>query len=135
MIKGKAVCLFSGGLDSTTVLFWALDQGYEVTALSLDYGQRHSREIKAAESILQDLNVRYYTQTIRLPWGGSALTDPEINVPAGRDEKTMAAKIPVTYVPARNTIFLAMALSLAEAEKAGTLLIGANAIDYSGYPD
>lgn len=131
----KAVCLFSGGLDSTTVLYWALNQGYEVTALSIDYGQTHAREVEGARKILKDLNVKHFEQKLKLPWGGSALTDKRIDIPKDRDDKTISSEIPVTYVPARNTIFLAMAMSLAEVECADVLLIGANAIDYSGYPD
>ncbi|MCW9057373.1 MAG: 7-cyano-7-deazaguanine synthase QueC [Gammaproteobacteria bacterium] len=131
-MNGKAVILLSGGLDSATCLALAREQGYDCHALSLDYGQRHSAELAAARRVAQALGVREH-KVIRLDLGGiggSALTDPAIAVP-----DTPAEGIPVTYVPARNTIFLALALGWAEVLGAWDLFVGVNAVDYSGYPD
>lgn len=131
-VDGKAVILLSGGLDSATCLALAREQGYDCHALSLDYGQRHSAELAAARRVAQSLGVREH-KVIRLDLGGiggSALTDPAIDVP-----ETPAEGIPVTYVPARNTIFLALALGWAEVLGAWDLFVGVNAVDYSGYPD
>jgi 7-cyano-7-deazaguanine synthase len=131
-VNGKAVILLSGGLDSATCLALAREQGYDCHALSLDYGQRHSAELAAARRVAQALGVREH-KVIRLDLGGiggSALTDPSIAVP-----ETPAEGIPVTYVPARNTIFLALALGWAEVLGAWDLFVGVNAVDYSGYPD
>ena len=133
--REKAICLFSGGLDSSTVLYWALREGYDVVALSIYYGQTHEKEIECSKHILAPLNIKQHTVRFNLAWGGSALTDKNIDIPKDRNDSVMASEIPATYVPARNTIFLSMATSLAEVENAGTILIGANAIDYSGYPD
>lgn len=133
--KPKAVCLFSGGLDSTTVLYAALHQGYDVTALTVHYGQKHERELASARAILEPLGVKHHVISIELPWGGSSLLDAASPIPQGRDESVMASDIPSTYVPARNTIFLSFAGSLAEVIGAEAVFIGANAIDYSGYPD
>ena len=131
-----AVVLLSGGLDSTTCLTWALAEGYRVTALSLDYGQRHQDELERARRITAKLGVAHRVLRCDLAaLGGSALTEPGIEVPKGRDEAAMGADIPVTYVPARNTVLLALALAQAEASGARALVIGANAVDYSGYPD
>ena len=130
--QSKAVVLLSGGLDSLTVLAMALDQGYECYPLSFDYGQRHSAELRAAKRIAQ----RYGLKEPKLiqiglgSLGGSALTDNRIAVP-----ETVQEGIPVTYVPARNTIFLAFALGWAEVLNAQSIFIGVNAVDYSGYPD
>lgn len=131
----RAVCLFSGGLDSTTVLYDALRRGYHVTALTVSYGQRHAREIESARRILQPLGVRSHEITIEMPWGGSSLTDSSLAIPQALADPPADDKIPSTYVPARNTIFLSLAGSLAEALEAQVILIGANAVDYSGYPD
>ncbi|HSJ48696.1 MAG TPA: 7-cyano-7-deazaguanine synthase QueC [Gammaproteobacteria bacterium] len=131
-VDGKAVILLSGGLDSATCLALAREQGYDCHALSLDYGQRHSAELAAARRVAQSLGVREH-KVIRLDLGGiggSALTDSAIDVP-----DTPAEGIPVTYVPARNTIFLALALGWAEVLGAWDLFVGVNAVDYSGYPD
>jgi len=133
---GKAVVLLSGGLDSTTVLALALSEGYECHTLSFDYGQRHRFELEAAGGIARKLGAGRHHQ-IRIDLnaiGGSALT-ADIPVPKSRGEAVMAAEIPITYVPARNTIFLAHALAWAEVLEAADIFIGVNAVDYSGYPD
>jgi 7-cyano-7-deazaguanine synthase len=134
--RPKAVVLFSGGLDSTTLLAIALHEGHQVYALSFRYGQRHVRELEAARSIARDMGVaehRIFDIDLRA-FGGSALTD-NIPVPKGRDASSIARDIPVTYVPARNTVFLALALAWAETLNACDIFIGVNALDYSGYPD
>ena len=132
----KAVCLLSGGLDSTTCLAVARRRGYECYALSFDYGQRHRVELLAAEAVAARLGaVKHLVIPVNLRlFGGSALTD-DIAVPKGRDSNAMASGIPITYVPARNTIFLSFALGWAEVLEASDIFIGVNAIDYSGYPD
>lgn len=134
-----AVVLLSGGLDSTTVLAIARSEGFAVDALSFRYGQRHSMEIEAATRIAAQAGVRaHHVVDIDLTlFGGSALTD-DIPIPKDRDLSPSAAdakEIPVTYVPARNTIFLSYAVALAEVIGASTIFIGVNALDYSGYPD
>ncbi|WP_308910158.1 7-cyano-7-deazaguanine synthase QueC [Pseudokordiimonas caeni] len=134
--KKKAVVLLSGGLDSATVVAMAQAEGYDVHALSFRYGQRHSVELEAAERVARQLGVKEHkvaTLDLRL-FGGSALT-ADIDVPKDRDESAMTADIPVTYVPARNTIFLSFALAYAETAGARDIFIGVNALDYSGYPD
>lgn len=130
----RAVVLLSGGLDSTTVLAIAQSQGYECHALSFDYGQRHQVELQAAVRIAEACQVASHRvmQMNMNAIGGSALTDNNIDVPTGGVEENT---IPVTYVPARNTIFLSYALGLAEVIDADTIFIGVNAVDYSGYPD
>lgn len=128
----KAVVLLSGGMDSATVLAMTVDQGYEVYALSFRYGQRHSAELVAAENLAAEYSVKEH-RTITLDLGGiggSALTDMSIAVPESPSEG-----IPVTYVPARNTVFLSIALAWAEVLEAQDIFIGVNAVDYSGYPD
>lgn len=128
----KAVVLLSGGLDSATVLAWAKSQGYRCHALSFDYGQRHRAELQAAQRIAADLGCVEH-KTVHIGFdaiGGSALTDDHIAVP-----QQLQAGIPVTYVPARNTVFLAFALGWAEVLGALDIFIGVNAVDYSGYPD
>jgi 7-cyano-7-deazaguanine synthase len=132
----KAVVLLSGGLDSTTVLAIAHQEGFELHTLSFDYGQRHEREIDAASAVARHYGVQQQ-QTIKIDlraFGGSALT-ADIAVPHSRDFHTMAQEIPITYVPARNTIFLSFALAYAEVQGANDIFLGINAIDYSGYPD
>lgn len=132
----KAVILLSGGLDSTTVLAIAKAQGYEVYALSFQYGQRHSVELEAAKRVAAQFGVKEHKimqMDLRL-FGGSALTD-DIPVPKERGEEEMGHGIPITYVPARNTIFLSFALAWAEVLKAYDIFIGVNVMDYSGYPD
>jgi 7-cyano-7-deazaguanine synthase len=131
-----AVVLLSGGLDSTTTLAIAVADGYESYALSFDYGQRHRIEIEAARRGAKSLGAKEHRIAkidLRV-FGGSALTD-DLDVPKQRSETEIARGIPVTYVPARNTIFLAYALSWAEVITANDIFIGVNAIDYSGYPD
>jgi len=131
-----AVVLLSGGLDSTTTLAIAIAEGYETCALSFDYGQRHCLEIEAARRVASSLGAREHRVAkidLRI-FGGSALTD-DLNVPKQRSEIEINQGIPVTYVPARNTIFLAYALAWAEVIQACDIFLGVNAIDYSGYPD
>ena len=131
-----AVVLLSGGLDSTTTLGIAIAQGYATYALSFDYGQRHKVEIEAARRIVKSLGAKEH-RVVEIDnhlFGDSALTD-DIDVPKSRSEKEISAGIPVTYVPARNIIFLSHALAWAEMIPAGHIFIGVNAIDYSGYPD
>jgi len=132
----RAVVLLSGGLDSATVLALAKSEGYEMYALSFSYGQRHAWELKAAERVAASIGVaQHRIAAIDLrAFGGSALTD-DIPVPKGRATKEMAQGIPITYVPARNTIFLAFALAWAEVLGASDIFLGVNALDYSGYPD
>src|ERR1700722_14012994 len=132
----KAVCLLSGGLDSATCLAYARREGFDCYALSFDYGQRHLVELEAARKIARALGaVDHRVAKIDLRvFGHSALTD-DIDVPKGRDEAQMSHGIPITYVPARNTIFLSFALAWAEVLEASDIFIGVNALDYSGYPD
>ncbi|MBY6212519.1 7-cyano-7-deazaguanine synthase QueC [Microbulbifer agarilyticus] len=132
MSSKKAVVLLSGGLDSATVLAMARAEGYECYALGFDYGQRHSAELMAAQRVAADLGAREH-KVVKLDLrviGGSALTDDSIDVP---EEETSG--IPVTYVPARNTVFLSIALGWAEVLGAQDIFVGVNAVDYSGYPD
>ena len=128
----EAVVLVSGGLDSATVLAIAADEGYACHALSFDYGQRHRVEIEAAERVVADIGaVQHRTFSLDLSaFGGSALTDPTLAVPESPTDG-----IPITYVPARNSVFLALALAWAETLDARDIFIGVNAVDYSGYPD
>ena len=133
----KAVILLSGGLDSTTVVYQALADGCQAYAISFDYQQRHRRELESALAIAKTAGVvehQVVNFDLRL-WGGSALTDESIDVPQERSLDEMAQNIPVTYVPARNTIFLSFALGYAESINAERIYIGVNALDYSGYPD
>jgi 7-cyano-7-deazaguanine synthase len=132
----KAVVLLSGGLDSSTALAIAHQQGFELHALSFDYGQRHQREVDAAAAVARHYGVQYQkTVTIDLrAFGGSALT-ADFDVPHSRSLEKMSQEIPITYVPARNTIFLSFALAYAEVTDADDIFLGINAIDYSGYPD
>jgi 7-cyano-7-deazaguanine synthase len=131
-----AVVLLSGGLDSTTVLAIARAEGWDCAALSFDYGQRHRTELDAARRVAAAFAVeRHVVTSIDLrAFGGSALTD-DVDVPKGRTATEIEEGIPVTYVPARNTIFLSFALAFAETIGAGDIFIGVNALDYSGYPD
>ncbi len=133
-MKPKAVVLLSGGLDSATSAAQAIADGYDVIALSLYYGQRHKKELIAARQIAKHLGIQeHFVVDVNLSqWGGSALTDDAIEVPTSG---VQSGVIPVTYVPGRNTVFLAIALSLAEAKEAEAIYLGINAVDYSGYPD
>lgn len=132
----RAVALASGGLDSSTVLALARKQGFDVYALSFDYGQRHRCELEAARRVAQSLGITHHVvASVDLrAFGGSALT-ANIEVPKSRAIEEISGDIPVTYVPARNTIFLSMALGWCEVLKAQDIFIGVNAVDYSGYPD
>ncbi len=134
--KKKAVVLLSGGLDSATVLAFVKSEGFEIYALSFRYGQRHKIEIESARRVAEAMGVeKHLICDIDLrSIGGSALTD-ELEVPKARSSEEMAEEIPVTYVPARNTIFLSFALAWAEVVEAEDIFIGVNALDYSGYPD
>ena len=136
-MASKAVILLSGGLDSTTLLAHAVHAGYAAHALSFRYGQRHAAELEAAARIAVALGAtEHRTITIDLGgFGGSALTDARIAVPKDRDHASMSSGVPVTYVPARNTVFLSFALAWAEVLDARDVFIGVNALDYSGYPD
>lgn len=136
--SNRAVVLLSGGLDSATVLAMALAEGQQVTTLSFDYGQRHRHELEAASVLAKKMGVTDH-RVGRIDGGifqGSSLTDPSIQVPKSRIQKGgTVTGIPSTYVPARNTIFLAMGLAVAEGVHARDIYIGANVVDYSGYPD
>jgi 7-cyano-7-deazaguanine synthase len=135
-VAKKAVVLLSGGLDSSTVLAIAKHEGFVPYALSFSYGQRHQAELDAAARVAEAIGVReHVVANIDLTiFGGSALTDT-IDVPKQRSDEEMAEGIPVTYVPARNTVFLSIALAWAEVLEAEDVFIGVNALDYSGYPD
>jgi 7-cyano-7-deazaguanine synthase len=130
----KAVVLLSGGLDSATTAAIAITEGYQVIALSFRYGQRHEKELTAAKKIAEALGIKeHYTSDIDLSqWGGSSLTDQSMAIPQGGLQPDT---IPSTYVPGRNTVFMAISLSLAEAKNAQAIYLGINAVDYSGYPD
>jgi len=134
-MSNKAVILLSGGLDSTTCLAIAKNQGFDLNALTLNYGQRHDFELKSAQKIVDHFKIKNHSVVnINLAqFGGSALTD-EIDVPKDRSESEMT-DIPLTYVPARNTVFLSLALAWAETINAFNIFIGVNVLDYSGYPD
>lgn len=134
MSKPKAVILLSGGLDSSTSAAQALADGYDLVALSFNYGQRHERELIAAKRVAEYLGIEdhYFVDVNLAQWGGSALTDQKVDVPT---DGVKAGIIPITYVPGRNTVFLSVALSLAEAKAAAAIYLGINAVDYSGYPD
>jgi len=132
----KCVVLLSGGLDSATVLAMAKEQGFDPCALTVTYGQRHAVELDAARATAtsQGVTDHRFVKVELDKLGGSALTD-DIDVPKDRDESTMAGEIPVTYVPARNTVMLSIALGFAEVVGANDIFVGVNAVDYSGYPD
>lgn len=132
--KPKAVVLLSGGLDSATAAAIARSEGYDAIALSLDYGQRHRRELEAAREVARELGIAtHFTVATNLAqWGGSSLTDRAQELP---QDGVQSGIIPSTYVPGRNTVFIAIALSLAEAKGAEAIYLGINAVDYSGYPD
>ena len=134
MSKPKAIVLLSGGLDSATSAAQAIADGYEIIALSFNYGQRHLKELVAAERVAKHLGIEeHFVVDVNLAqWGGSALTDQTVDVPT---DGVKPGVIPTTYVPGRNTVFLAIALSLAEAKAAEAIYLGIHAVDYSGYPD
>ena len=136
-LNNKAVVLLSGGLDSTVTLAKAGEEGYEIYALSFDYGQRHEKELASAKKIAEFYKVNEHKiLNIDLSKiGGSALTDPQITIPLLRDIENIGKDIPITYVPARNMIMLSFAVAYAEVVNADAVFIGANALDYSGYPD
>jgi 7-cyano-7-deazaguanine synthase len=133
----KAVVLLSGGLDSTVTLAFALSKGFEAVPLSFRYGQRHSKELDAAKAVagFYDLRRHVVVEMDLSSFETSALTSKNVDVPHGRSTDDMGADIPSTYVPARNIIFLSVAAGLCETIGAGAIFIGANAVDYSGYPD
>ena len=134
--RAKAVVLLSGGLDSATVLAIATAEGYEAYALSFQYGQRHAWELECARAVALSLGTKEHrTATIDLRAFGSSALTAEIDVPKGRSAEEMGSGIPVTYVPARNTIFLSFALAWAEVLGCSDIFLGVNALDYSGYPD
>ncbi len=130
-----AVVLLSGGLDSTTTLAQAIADGHEVTALSFRYGQRHTKELVSAKNVADHYGVRHVIVDMDLSMFRSALTRDDIDVPECRGESEMGSDIPVTYVPARNIIMLSVAAGLCESVDADRIYIGANSVDYSGYPD
>tara|TARA_Y100001968_G_scaffold140153_1_gene128238 strand:- start:95 stop:772 length:678 start_codon:yes stop_codon:yes gene_type:complete len=134
MIEQTTVALLSGGIDSATAAGMAIEAGQKVIGLSFDYGQRHLKELRAAKALANDLNLDDHL-TIKIDlssWGGSSLTDTSQTIPTKGIQKN---SIPNTYVPGRNTIFVAIGLSLAEARGANRIVLGINAMDYSGYPD
>lgn len=136
-MKKKAVVLFSGGLDSSTALCWALSKGYECLAVSFDYGQRHARENDSARVIARKLGVKLYEIKLAFPWFSScSLVNRKLKLP---DVKSSAigrgGAIPSTYVPGRNLVFASAGISLADAVDAGAVVLGPNVLDYSGYPD
>jgi 7-cyano-7-deazaguanine synthase len=133
-VSEKAIVLLSGGLDSTVSLWWAMAQRWNCSALGFEYGQRHHRETGHAKKVARLARVNYQGVKFRLPWSHSSLTSRSARLPHRAAEK-IPARIPSTYVPGRNTLFLSFAMSFADQIGATRLVIGANAIDYSGYPD
>lgn len=132
----KAVVLLSGGLDSATALYWARAQGYRPTALSVHYGQRHARELGAARAIARAAKIPHHEVVVSLPWlSSSSLVDKKKKLPNLPLSRIGRGGIPSTYVPGRNTIFLALGISLADALGAERVVLGSNALDCSGYPD
>jgi 7-cyano-7-deazaguanine synthase len=133
----RAVVLLSGGLDSATAAAWGQREGFVIHALTVDYGQRHRAELDAARAVARELGVAEHVvvKVDLAAFGGSALVDADIAVPKGRTDEAIDPGIPVTYVPARNTVLLALALGFAEVREAAAIVLGVNAIDYSGYPD
>jgi 7-cyano-7-deazaguanine synthase len=127
----KCVVLLSGGLDSTTTLYYVIKHGYKPVCLIFDYGQRHKKEIYCAKKIAERLGLNYYIVKFSLPWKGSSLLDKKLKLPTKKQKNV----IPSTYVPARNIIFLSFATSLAEVIGANYIFYGANQVDFSGYPD
>lgn len=134
-MKPKAVILLSGGLDSAVTLFFAIKKGYECHCLNFDYGQRHDKEMARAKSIAENAGARFIGLKLAFPWKGSSLLDKDMPLPEGRNLRQIASGVPSTYVPARNSVFLSMAASFAEAIDAESIFIGAHFEDSSGYPD
>lgn len=132
--RNKAIVLLSGGMDSAVALWWAKNQGWDCRAISFDYGQRHKKELRQARVLAKKAGVPWELGKFSLPWSKSSLSDKKASLPRRAAEKIKGG-IPSTYVPARNTLFLSFALSLADQTDADAIVIGANAIDYSGYPD
>lgn len=134
--KRKAVVLLSGGLDSSTALYWAKNRGWQVSALSIFYGQRHKRELKAAKALARQARVPHREIKLHLPWlDTSSLANKKKTLPDIPESRIGHGTIPSTYVPGRNTVFLSLAASLADSIGARAIVIGANVLDYSGYPD
>lgn len=132
----KAIVLLSGGLDSATLLYYVKSKGYKPYCLIFDYGQKHKKEISQAKKIAEKANSPYTVVKLRFSWKGSSLVDKKKSIPGHSLENIgKGKKLPSTYVPGRNTVFVSFALSYAEVSGAGSIFIGANAIDYSGYPD
>ena len=135
-MKKKAVVLFSGGLDSTTALCWALAKGYDCQAISFDYGQRHSRENGSARAIARLLKVKLYEVKLAFPWlAVSSLVNQKQELPDIESSEIGSGAIPSTYVPGRNLVFSSIGVSLADSIGAGAIVLGPNIVDYSGYPD
>ncbi len=135
-MKKKAVVLLSGGLDSSTALYWAKAKNYDCEGLSIFYGQRHERELDSARAVAKKARIKTHEIRLDLPWlKTSSLADKNKKLPNLPLSKIGHGPIPSTYVPGRNTVFLSLALSLADATKAQAIVVGANALDYSGYPD
>ena len=132
-MKQKAIILFSSGLDSTTVLYYALSKGYDCHCLIFDYGQKHNKEVNNAKKFAKDLHLKYHVVKTSIPWDTSSLTNKSIKIPEHKLIKE--GFIPSTYVPGRNTIFLSYAISYAETIKAKKIFLGINAVDFSSYPD
>ena len=129
----KAVVLLSGGLDSATVLYWAKKKGYNISCLIFNYGQRHIKEVRLAVKLAKINKCSYEIVKVNLSWDKSSLTNKTLKIPVKPNKNNL--KLPSTYVPARNTVFLSIALGIAESRKAGHIYIGVNSVDYSGYPD
>ena len=135
-MKKKAIVLFSGGLDSTTCLYWALYKGYECETLTVSYGQKHDRDVRSARQIADKLGVKQHFLTLDFPWlVSSSLVDKNQPIPDQPMEEIESGKIPSTYVPGRNLVFLSVAASLMDAVHADAIVAGPNAVDFSGYPD
>jgi len=132
-MKQKAIVLFSSGLDSTTVLYYAMSKGYECHCLIFDYGQKHSKEVNNAKKFAESLHLDYHIVKTSIPWDTSSLINKDKKIPEHKQIKE--GFVPSTYVPGRNTIFLSYAISYAETIKAKKIFLGINAVDFSSYPD